>query len=197
MPVFLSLLSLRRILSTDQDMRSKDFQLNIVFWSCWEDERGEQKWIGRAWENHHHHHHHSCQPGNSVHHFTSKPDRPKQPTRLTTGATVYGPFACNFCPLVVWHPLLVTMCLDWLIVFYIICIALLPASEQTHCAPAASHSEWETVALHGIFWISTVVMFLEWCLVVTWLVLWLCVHPTTMDQFTGLFEATYLGCMSV
>ena len=49
-------------------------------------------------------------------------------------------------------------------------MALFSALEQTHCAFVACKSEWVTVALYSAFSISTEVVCLHRCLVVTWLV---------------------------
>ena len=63
-------------------------------------------------------------------------------------------------------------------------MALFSASEQTHCTLNICNSKWVTAAC---FWISTEVVYLQHCLVVTWCHVKLlpsqcmfCVHHTTM-----------------
>ena len=78
-------------------------------------------------------------------------------------------------------------------------IALFTAVEQTCCDLVTCDSEWVTVDIHSAFWISTEVVYLQRCLVVTWLVphktaafsahVRFCVHCTTMHQFTASLHA--------
>ena len=49
-------------------------------------------------------------------------------------------------------------------------MALFSALEHTHCAFTACDSEWVTVAFYRTFWISTEMVYLQLCVVVTWLV---------------------------
>ena len=42
--------------------------------------------------------------------------------------------------------------------------------QQTHCTFVACDSEWVTVAFCSVFWISTEVVYVQHCLVLTWLV---------------------------
>ena len=49
-------------------------------------------------------------------------------------------------------------------------IALFSAHEHTHCAFVLCDSIWVTVAFYSAFWISTKVVYIQCCLVVTWLV---------------------------
>ena len=51
------------------------------------------------------------------------------------------------------------------------CIVLFSALRQTHCAFVTCKSKWVTVAFYGTFWISTKVMYTQYCLVVTWMMI--------------------------
>ena len=55
---------------------------------------------------------------------------------------------------------------DWLI----ITLASYSTHKHTHCAYAACDSKGVTVAFNGVFWIATKVVYIQCCLVVTWLV---------------------------
>ena len=85
------------------------------------------------------------------------------------------------------------------------------ASKQTHCALVICGSEWVTVALHSVFWISTEVVYLHsysavwlwhcWChvkLLPSWHMFF--VHHTAVHQFTVslyLKPHTYVTCACV
>ena len=60
--------------------------------------------------------------------------------------------------------------LNLLIVVDGFCVALFSTLEHTHWALVACVSEWVTVAFKSEFWISTEVVYLQHCLIVTWLV---------------------------
>lgn len=76
-------------------------------------------------------------------------------------------------------------------------IALFSASKQIHCVLVATDSEWVNLALHSMFWIFEYPP--KWCTYSTILLLHshlcnntLCVHDTSMHQFTVIFKATYI-----
>ena len=76
--------------------------------------------------------------------------------------------------------------------------ALFSASEQTHCALVICNCEWGAVALHSTVRVSTEMMYLQHCLVVTWLL----PHETAAISthvlcFVTLVETTYVGCVCV
>ena len=47
------------------------------------------------------------------------------------------------------------------------CIALVSTLQQTHCFFVAFDSKWVTVTFYSMFWISTEVVYLQCCLLVT------------------------------